>query len=73
MSFLQFVHTTPLLRACAGGHTRTASLLIEAGANVNYKDEVIYMCSEEAIQQTLTIILLCRTFGQEKILANFAT
>ena len=46
---LQFVHVTPLLSACVQGRTRTASLLIEAGANINYKDEVIYTCSEEAI------------------------
>ena len=36
----QFVHTTPLLTACDAGHTHTASLLIEAGADINYQDEV---------------------------------
>ena len=37
----QFVHATPLLKACSAGRTHTASLLIEGGADINYQDEVI--------------------------------
>ena len=40
---LQFIHLTPLMTACDEGHTHTASLLIEAGADINYQDEVIYL------------------------------
>ena len=37
----QFVHATPLMEACDAGRTHTASLLIDAGADINYQDEVI--------------------------------
>ena len=46
----QFVHITPLLCACDGGRTLTASLLIEGGADINYQDEdgwtpLIFSCT----------------------------
>ena len=37
--FLQ-LGKSPLLTACEGGHTETAKLLIDRGADVNQLDEV---------------------------------
>ncbi len=37
--FLQF-RKSPLLAACEGGHTETAKLLIDRGADVNQLDKV---------------------------------
>ena len=41
--FLQ-LGLSPLLAACAGGHTETAQLLIDKGASVNMYDKVMKVC-----------------------------
>ena len=44
MSFIQLVQddegNTALIQACQGGHVKTARVLLDHGANVNYQNKV---------------------------------
>ena len=38
--FILQIGRTPLIAACKGGHSKTAQLLIEKGADLNKQDKV---------------------------------
>ena len=42
LMFILQERRTPLIAACEGGHSKTAQLLIEKGADLNKQDEVCH-------------------------------